>query len=161
MIFLEIPFFRHYVFAVVQKSSSPTHPGGNPPLIRYARAKQPVGRVEQVGRVGQHPLHPLLFSRKRRKAPSQPGRLRYFLNRKQAHPSKQQPYKFSEFSVDKKNGLRAISPRQVFSYFFVVKNCDCFSWISGLHYLFIVFCVMNFLFCCKDMCTDAGEMHAI
>jgi hypothetical protein len=39
MIFLEIPFFRHYVFAVVQKSSSPTHPGGNPPLIRYARVR--------------------------------------------------------------------------------------------------------------------------
>ena len=40
MIFLEIPFFRHYVFAVVQTSSSPTHPGGNPPSIRYARARQ-------------------------------------------------------------------------------------------------------------------------
>ena len=41
MIFLEIPVFRHYVFAVVQTSSSPTHPGGNPPLVRNARAKQP------------------------------------------------------------------------------------------------------------------------
>jgi hypothetical protein len=31
---------------------------------------------------------------------SQPGRLRYFLNRVPFHPSKQQPYiKFSEFSV--------------------------------------------------------------
>jgi hypothetical protein len=39
--------------------------------------------------------------------PSQPGRLRHFLNRVPFHPSKQQPYKFSEFSVlsvDKKIG---------------------------------------------------------
>ena len=63
MIFLEIPFFRHYVFAVVQKSSSPTHPGGNPPLIWYecARRRQGTGCTQP-------------FSRKRLKTPSQPGR---------------------------------------------------------------------------------------
>jgi hypothetical protein len=52
MIFLEIPFFRHYVFAVVQKSSSPTHPGGNPPSIWYARARRKEGagcRVRGAG----------------------------------------------------------------------------------------------------------------
>ena len=32
MIFLEISFFRHYVFAVVQTAPSPTQPGGEPPL---------------------------------------------------------------------------------------------------------------------------------
>ena len=112
MIFLEIPFFRHYVFCVVQTSSSPTHPGGNPPLIRYACAKEPsdgadgargvdfvdfvdfVDRTQTPRTTHRAPrILPLLFSRKRRKAPSQPGRLRYFLNRMHAHPSKQQPFK--------------------------------------------------------------------
>jgi hypothetical protein len=53
MIFLEIPFFRHYVFAVVQKSSSPTHPGGNPPSIRYARASGRKGTGNMVDDVGE------------------------------------------------------------------------------------------------------------
>jgi hypothetical protein len=124
MIFLEIPFFRHYVFCVVQTSSSPTHPGGNPPLIKVRARVIAVGRGRRgvrsglcglCGLCGQNtdaPHHaprtthraprtthraprilPLLFSRKRRKAPSQPGRLRYFLNRMQAYPPEQQPYK--------------------------------------------------------------------
>jgi hypothetical protein len=87
MIFLEISLFWHYVFAVVQKSSSPTHPGGNPPSIWHARARR---------RQGIGCTHP--FSRKRRKTPSQPGRLRHFLNRVPFHPSEQQPYnKFSYY----------------------------------------------------------------
>ena len=61
MIFLEIPFFRHYVFPVVQTSSSPTHPGGNPPLIWYARASEVKtgGRtVDMVDGIPMPPPHP-------------------------------------------------------------------------------------------------------
>jgi acyl-CoA thioester hydrolase len=61
------------------------------------------------------PLHPAPCT-------SQPGRLRYFLNRMQSHPPEQQPYKFSEFSVlsvDKKSFLDAaeIKMRRKKQYF--------------------------------------------
>jgi len=56
---------------------------------------------------------------------SQPGRLRYFLNRMPSRPSKQQPLKkFSEFSVlsvDKKNGLW-VAAHAKYSVYSVVHN---------------------------------------
>ena len=100
MILLEIPFFRHYVFAVVQTSPSPTQPGGEPPLPRARRKRERQDAMDMVDVVDMVDKTwtfltfscPLSFSRKRLKAPSQPGRLRYFLKRMPSHPSEQQPY---------------------------------------------------------------------
>jgi hypothetical protein len=61
MIFLEILLFWHYVFAVVQKSSSPTHPGGNPPLImvRAREATRDTGcRLNAMDIVDKTLMHP-------------------------------------------------------------------------------------------------------
>ena len=58
--FLGISFFWHYVSAVVQKSSSPTHPGGKPPLVWYARVSGGEGTgnmVEDVDESRTHSVH--------------------------------------------------------------------------------------------------------
>jgi len=106
MISLEIPFFRHYVFAVVQTSSSPTHPGGNPPSIRYARVRERSGNGRARSGYGGRDtdaLHRILNITT--------GTVALLLNRMPFHPSKQQPYKFSALSVLSvdKNGLPARS----------------------------------------------------
>jgi hypothetical protein len=88
MIFLEIPFFRHYVFAVVQKSSSPTHPGGNPPSIKVracARAKRKREDAQRIWWTGYRCPHRILNITT--------GTVALLLNHMPFNPSKQRPYK--------------------------------------------------------------------
>ena len=77
MIFLEVPFFRHYVFVVVQTSSSPTHPGGNPPSI-MVRARE----AETGERADTDAPCPLNITT---------GTVALLLNRMPSHPPEQQP----------------------------------------------------------------------
>ena len=128
MIFLEIPFFRHYVFAVVQTSSSPTHPGGNPPLIKVracARVRRKREGAQWIWWTGYRCPHRILNITT--------GTVALLLNHMPFHPSKQRPYKiFRAFRAFRgQKWVVGVSPRQVLSGISLFKRIPRLPGFSG------------------------------